>query len=118
MTAATYTGGCHCKAVRYRVTADLNRVIACNCTHCSAKGLLLAFAPAGDFTLLQGEDSLSDYQFNKHVIHHLFCRRCGVQSFGRGKRPDGADMVALNVRCLDGVDLATLTLTPFDGLSR
>jgi len=26
--------------------------------------------------------------------------------------------VAINVRCLDGVDLATLTLTPIDGRSR
>jgi hypothetical protein len=26
-------------------------------------------------------------------------------------------MICINVRCLDGVDLAALTLTPFDGKS-
>jgi hypothetical protein len=42
---------------------------------------------------------------------------CGVGSFSRGTAPNGSDMVAINVRCLDGVDVSTLTLTPFDGKS-
>jgi len=117
MTAQNFTGGCHCEAVRYEVTADLDRVISCNCSHCSAKGLLLTFAPASQFKLLQGEDRLSEYQLNKHVIHHLFCKACGVQSFARGKGPDGSEMVAINVRCLDGVDAAALKPTPYDGRS-
>jgi hypothetical protein len=58
---------------------------------------------------------LIDYQFNKKVIHHLFCRQCGIGSFSRGKAPDGSDMVAINVRCLDGVDPTALEITPFDG---
>ncbi len=118
MAAQTRTGGCHCKAVRYEVTIDLDRVISCNCSHCSAKGLLLSFAPANQFRLLQGEERLRDYQFNKHAIHHLFCDGCGVQSFARGKGPDGQETVAINVRCLDGIDVAALTLTPVDGRSR
>ena len=32
-----------------------------------------------------GLDDLVDYRFNKHVIHHVFCRTCGVESFARGK---------------------------------
>ncbi len=114
----TYAGGCHCGAVRYETTTDLGQVIACNCSHCAKRGLLLTFVAPGDFKLQSGEGDLVEYQFNKKVIHHLFCRRCGIQSFARGTRPDGAAMVALNVRCLDGVDPATLTLTPVDGRSR
>jgi len=30
----TYTGGCHCGAVRYRVTAKLESAITCNCSIC------------------------------------------------------------------------------------
>ena len=62
-------------------------------------------------------DELVDYRFNKKVVHHLFCPTCGVGSFSRGERPDGAQMVAINVRCLDGVDLDALTITKFDGAS-
>ena len=116
--AKTYTGGCHCGDVRYEVTLALDPVISCNCSICSKRGLLLSFAAPDKFKLVSGGDTLSDYQFNKHVIHHLHCAKCGVESFARGKKPDGQEMVAINVRCLDGVDLSTLKLTPFDGRSK
>jgi hypothetical protein len=113
-----YSGSCHCGKVRYEVSTDLTPLISCNCSICSRKGLILTFVPPAQFTLKSGEGELADYQFNKHVIHHLFCKTCGVQSFARGKRPDGADMVAINVRCLEGIDLGSLKPTPFDGRSR
>ncbi len=115
--SSTYAGGCHCGAVRFEVKTALNPVISCNCSICDKTGALLTFAPAADFTLLQGADNLSDYQFNKKVIHHLFCKTCGVRSFSRGVDPEGRDMVAVNVRCLDGIDLAAITPMPYDGRS-
>lgn len=114
----TYTGGCHCGAVRYEATLALDPVVACNCSICTKRGHLLAFTTPDKFTLLSGGDDLVDYQFNKHVIHHLFCRTCGIQSFARGRRPDGQERVAINVRCLDGVDVSGLTPRPFDGRSK
>jgi len=81
-------------------------------------GLFLAFTTPDQFSLTAGQGELRDYQFDKRVMHHLFCAACGIQSFARGTAPDGKEMVAINVRCLDGVDLATLTLTPIDGRSR
>jgi hypothetical protein len=38
-----------------------------------------------------------------------------VQSFAIGVRPDGAEMAAINVRCLDGVDVDSLAVRKFDG---
>jgi hypothetical protein len=115
MTSKTYTGGCHCGLVRYEVTTDPGQAIACNCSKCAKNGLWLTFVTPEHFKLQTGEDALADYQFNKRVIHHLFCRTCGVQSFSRGTTPDGRHMIAINVRCLDGVDIADLTPKPFDG---
>jgi hypothetical protein len=114
----TYTGGCHCGHVRYEATLALDPVIACNCSICTKRGSLLSFATLDQFKLLSGGEALTDYQFNKHVIHHLFCPKCGVESFARGRRPDGQEMIAINVRCLDGVDVAALQPRPFDGKSR
>jgi hypothetical protein len=116
--AKTYTGGCHCGAVRYEATLALDPVISCNCSICSKRGLLLSFATPDQFKLVSGGDTLSDYQFNKHVIHHLYCPKCGVESFAHGKKPDGQEMVAINVRCLDDVDVSALKLTQFDGRSK
>jgi hypothetical protein len=61
---------------------------------------------------------LQEYLFNKHVIHHQFCRTCGVEPFARGTAPGAkAPKVAINVRCLDGIDVASLKPAPFDGKS-
>jgi hypothetical protein len=111
----TLQGGCHCGVVRYSVDADLKQVISCNCSICSKKGLLLTFVSNAAFRVQSGEDHLQDYQFNKHVIHHFSCRTCGVESFARGVGPGGAEMVAVNVRCLDAVDIGALEPTPFNG---
>ena len=115
----THSGGCHCGKVRYEVRMDLGApVISCNCSMCGRSGTLLSFVPAAQFKLLSGEDALTDYQFNKHVIHHLFCKVCGIKSFARGKGRDGADMIAINARCLDGVELEKLNVTPYDGKNK
>lgn len=101
----TYTGSCHCGAVTFNVTTDIQKVISCDCSHCSRKGMLLTFVPATQFTLTSGEDSLTEYRFNKKVIAHLFCKTCGVQGFGKATAADGTETVAINVRCLHDIDL-------------
>jgi hypothetical protein len=113
--ANLHQGGCHCGAVRYRVDVDLSKpVTQCNCSICSRTGTLLSFVPASAFALEQGEGSLTDYQFGKKHIHHLFCKVCGVRSFARGEGPKGP-MVAINTRCLDDLDATALPSRPFDG---
>jgi hypothetical protein len=92
--------------------------MSCNCSLCSKRGSLLTFIPASQFRLLSGEDSLTDYQFNKKVIHHLFCKVRGTAPFGRGNAPNGDAMIALNVRCLDGVDIDSLAIKRYDGKSK
>jgi hypothetical protein len=124
----TYQGGCHCKKVRYEVTLDLvPPVLECNCSHCQAKGMLLAFTDAENFKLLsgepaspelqRGEDALTEYRFNTEKIAHLFCSTCGVQAFGRGHKKDGSPTVAVNVRSIDDIDLSVLHRMPVDGKS-
>ena len=115
--AQSYSGSCHCGAVRFTAEADLSTVIECNCSHCSRKGLLLVFTPREKFTLEQGEDKLTEYRFNKRVIAHQFCSVCGVQAHAYGQGRDGAETAAINVRCLEGVDLTQLNRVPYDGAS-
>jgi hypothetical protein len=113
-----YLGGCQCGKVQFEVAVDLDKVVSCNCSRCQRLGSLMAFAPAQGFKLLSGEEALTEYLFNKHIIHHLFCSNCGIESFARGKNPaDGVDMVAVNVRCLDSVDIDVLNVKKFDGRS-
>jgi hypothetical protein len=117
-TPKQHAGGCHCGNVRYTVTGSFDSAISCNCSMCGRKGTLLSFVPADAFTLEKGDGALTDYQFNHQVIHHLFCSKCGVTSFARGKNREGQPTVAINVRCLDDFDIDAMKITPFDGKSR
>src|SRR3990172_6765732 len=108
----TYTGGCHCGAVRYRVTAKLESAITCNCSICSRSGTILTFAPAAQFEQLSGEQGLRDYQFGKKRIHHLFCGTCGVRLFSRGADGQGNAIYAVRVNCLDDIDPQILVDAP------
>ncbi len=115
--AKVHAGGCHCGRVRYEATTDPAQAIACNCSICAKHGLWLAFVKSADFKMVCGLESVATYEFNKHVIQHVFCRHCGVESFARGKDKSGKDTFAINVRCLDGIDIAKLKPKPFDGRS-
>ncbi|MEZ5937198.1 MAG: GFA family protein [Hyphomonadaceae bacterium] len=119
MTAVS--GSCHCGAVKFSVETDLgpgSSVFECNCSHCARKGLLLHFVSPDQFTLETPEAKLTEYRFNTHSIAHKFCPTCGVQGFATGKTPKtGREMVAINVRCIEGVDLDALTRQPVDGKS-
>lgn len=111
----TYTGGCHCGMVRYECTTDLATVTACNCSICTKKGLHFTFIPPQSFQLRAGAESLKEYLFNKHAIRHQLCTECGVEVFAHGAKPDGTQLVALNVSTIDHIDLSTLKMMPMDG---
>ncbi len=115
MAMKRYAGSCHCGRVRFEATLDLARVLSCNCSYCIRRGSLLGFTTPDRFTLAKGEDVLTEYRFNTRNIRHLFCKVCGMESFARGTGPDGAEMVAVNVRCLEGVEPGALAPMPFDG---
>jgi hypothetical protein len=116
--AQTYSGGCQCGKVRYEVQMDIGEVIACNCSRCGRLGSLLAFAPAAQFKLLAGDTDLTKFEFNRRTIEHQFCSTCGIQSFALGTNPKtGAKLAAINVRCVDGVDIDALNVKKVDGRS-
>jgi len=113
-----YTGGCHCGAVRFDVDMTIGQPIRCNCSICQKRGSLLSFAPRSAFHLEKGADELTEYRFNTEKIAHLFCKICGVESFAYAAAPDGTEMVAVNVNCLDGVEPGELTPRHYDGRAR
>ena len=102
----TFTGGCHCGRVRFRVTATLDRVLECNCSMCAKKGFLHLIVPPDAFELLSGEGDLATYEFNTRTAKHRFCRHCGIHSF-YVPRSD-PDKISVNARCLEGIDTAAL----------
>ena len=112
-----YKGSCHCGKVAFEVEGEIKGAVSCNCSICARKGALMWFVPRAKLNLLTPEEAASTYSFNKHVIKHRFCPTCGIHPYGEGVDPKGNRMAAINLRCIDDLDLTTLPVTEFDGRS-
>ena len=110
-----YKGSCHCGKVAFEVEGEIKDVTACNCSMCFRKGVLMWFVPRQKLHLLTPEKDAGTYLFNKHVIKHRFCANCGIHPFGEAIDPKGNRMAAVNARCLEGIELASLTVKNFNG---
>ncbi len=117
MSTQTYSGSCHCQAVKFKVDLDLAGALQCNCSICSKLGAVWAFAPRAKLELQSGAESLGDYQFGKKRLHHRRCTHCGIETFAEGVAPDGTATVGVNLRCLKGVEVDKLTPKQYDGRS-
>ncbi|MES3023214.1 MAG: GFA family protein [Pseudomonadota bacterium] len=110
-----YKGSCHCGRVAFEVEGEIEQAISCNCSICQRRGSLLWFVPREKLQLLTPDDAATTYTFNKHVIKHRFCPVCGILPYGEGVDPKGNQMAAINVRCLEGIDLAAIPVYQHDG---
>lgn len=112
---ATQTGSCHCGKVAIEVDGEPDAVVACNCSMCRRRGSLLWFVSRDAMRMLTDDAAAGTYTFNKHAIEYRFCLACGIGPYAEGTDPKGNQMAAINVRCLDGVDLDALPVHHYDG---
>ena len=113
MAETVLRGGCHCGRVVYEVRGPIERVSQCNCSICTKKGYLHWIVSRERFRLLTPLSALATYTFNTGVAKHHFCPVCGVASFYIPR--SDPDRIDVNLRCVDGVELAGLPLVFFDG---
>ena len=100
----TRRGRCHCGAVVFEVEleAGLGEMRRCNCSLCHKRGVVMASVLLDKLTVIEGQESLSLYQWNTGIARHYFCKVCGV--YTHHQRRSRPDEFAFNVACLDGPD--------------
>jgi hypothetical protein len=114
----THEGSCHCGNVAYAFeSGPITEGMECNCSMCGRKGTILHFVSEAAFALKTPRENLATYRFNKHRIDHNFCPNCGVAPFAEGTDPKGNKMIAVNLRCVEGVDPRALTLKFHNGIA-
>jgi hypothetical protein len=112
-----HRGSCHCGRIAFEVDGTIDKALSCNCSICQRKGSLLWFVPRERLRLLTPDGNAATYTFNKHVIEHRFCPVCGIHPYGEGSDPKGNRMAAVNIRCLEDIDLDSVPVTRYDGRS-
>lgn len=110
-----HKGSCHCGKVAFQAEGEIDSALSCNCSICFRRGSLLWFIPRERLTLLTPEEAASTYTFNKHAIQHRFCPSCGMHPYGEGSDPQGNRMAAINLRCVEGIDLSSIPTHEFNG---
>lgn len=109
----TFTGSCHCGKVQFEVEMDLDHVRVCDCTVCHKRGALNYRVDDSKLRILTPLEEMTLYQWHTKTAKDYFCPDCGILPF---RRPRGApDRWAVNVRCLDGVDISEIPVRQIDG---
>ncbi|QDS69337.1 hypothetical protein FKW77_003585 [Venturia effusa] len=120
-----YKGSCQCGQVVFKaslskpLTEPPYRITNCSCSICTRNGILNVYVPRSDVTFLSGWDALKNFRFNTRSVEHKFCPECGSSVLidplcfyngveGFEKAPD---ILGLNVRMFEGVDVKKLELT-------
>ncbi len=109
----THRGSCHCGKVSFEYEAAPVPALECNCSICRRKGAIWQAVHTQGFRILAGEGDLSVYRFGTRTAKHFFCATCGISTFSNPRI--APERWVVNLRCVEGIDLASLTVLPFDG---
>jgi hypothetical protein len=110
-----YQGSCHCGRIKFEIDGTIEGAATCNCSICERKGAVMWFVPREQLKLLTPDADAATYTFNKHRIRHRFCPTCGMHPYGEGVGPGGKASAAINLRCIEGIDLAAIPTRQFNG---
>jgi hypothetical protein len=102
----TYSGSCHCGAIRFEIDSDFPELTTCDCSICRRRNALMVKVHESEFRLLRGESSLRSYRFNTFTAIHYFCGNCGIYPFHRKRVTP--DFLGVNVFCLEDFDPSSI----------
>jgi len=108
-------GGCHCGRIRFEVIGAPTEVEQCNCSICAKKAYLHWIIAPERFRLHTPVEKIATYRFNTGAAQHRFCPNCGVAPFYIPR--SDPDKIDVNLRCVEGVDLANVKIVQFDGIN-
>ncbi|MFZ0486637.1 MAG: GFA family protein [Arenicellales bacterium] len=120
----TFKGSCHCGQVRFEIEAEIDHVRSCDCSICRKRGALNHRIPKENLRLLTPWEDLVLYQWGSRTARDFFCPTCGILPFRRPSDPTPAEIRegtqpfdgwAVNVRCLEGVDLDAIPVKKIYG---
>lgn len=113
----THRVSCHCGRIKFEVTGELRKVTDCNCSICSRAGYLHWYVEPAQVKLITKRQSMTSYMWREFSGLHHFCPVCGVAMLRSMVSLTQTRRLSVNARCVEGLDLTSLEIQPFDGKS-
>ena len=119
-----YEGSCHCGAVRFSFDGMIDQVRECDCSVCKRHGALTFRVERDALSFSPPLDELTEYLWGTRTGADYFCPKCGILQFRRPSQPTRQEQAnglkpfdgwAVNVRCIDELDLESLPRVPIEG---
>lgn len=114
-----HQGSCHCEAVKWTYSENIESVTACNCTLCRRYGALWAYGYLEEEVTISGDTK--SYSRGRQLNGFHFCTSCGCLAYylARSKDSEGRLRIAVNLRMInDPKEIANLPIDHFDGLNK
>jgi len=120
----TYQGACHCGRIRFSVTADIDHLRVCDCSICHQRGALIFRVEDHQLRHLTPLSDVALYEWGTGTAKDYFCKTCGILPFRRPRQVTPKEMSkghptfsgwAVNVRCLQGFDPASVPIRTIQG---
>ena len=98
-----FYGSCHCGLVKFKFsTKDIfEDIYRCNCSLCLKKSIVMKSIKKDAFSLLSGGKHTTEYQWNKNIARHFFCKNCGVYTHHVRRRDPS--QISVNIHCVDDI---------------
>ncbi|WIJ26255.1 GFA family protein [Devosia sp. RR2S18] len=126
------TATCHCGATKIELPHPPEHAMECNCTFCGKTGAVWGYYAPGELRVVSDVEKRT--YAPSGVNQHHFCGTCGMQTWGSAPdwgsiyNTDGtpkpgvdpgtlptAQILGINLRLLDDLDLSTLQIEKVDG---
>ena len=120
----TYQGSCHCGKTQFEINAQIDSARICNCSICLKRGALIFRVEEEDFRLKTSLSDLTLYEWHTKTGKDYFCPGCGILPFRRPSALTSDELKsgmkpfsgwAINLRCLEGIELDNLKLNDING---
>ncbi|HHB83076.1 MAG TPA: GFA family protein [Devosia sp.] len=119
-----YQGACHCGRVKFEVVADIEQVRVCDCSVCKKRGALIYRVEEQNICFNTPLGDLTVYKWGTFTGKDYFCPVCGIMPFRRPSAPTDMELAegvkpfdgwAVNTRCLEGFDIASVPRVEISG---
>jgi hypothetical protein len=119
-----YRGACHCGLTQFEIEAEIESVRVCNCSICQKRGTLIYRVENDKFQMLSDINLLSIYEWHTKTAQDFFCPQCGIMPFRKPRALTSDELLkgmvpfdgwAVNVRCIEGINITQLPVITING---